>query len=128
MPRLCRLLCPLIGIAISLLAVGQAHAGPVAPDASTQHEQLKTKTTGDAADILHIGDDAHDWQGSFDDLLIPDDDGPNAKVNVSSGSARVNMAPFTTPPVIAAPLPPAVLSGLVGLVGVYVYKRRNRLK
>lgn len=32
------------------------------------------------------------------------------------------------PPVIAAPLPPALLSGLIGLAGVYAYRRRHRLR
>ncbi len=72
--------------------------------------------------------DAPDWQGAFDDLLISDDAGLSAKVSVPTGSARLTLTSPNTPPVIAAPLPPAVVSGLVGLVGVYVYKRRNRLK
>jgi hypothetical protein len=128
MSRLCRLLCPLPGFAMLLLAVGQAHAGPVAPGAPAQEPLADVKNANDATSILHVGDDAHDWQVSFDDLLIPEDAGPSANISVSTGSARINLASPTAPPVIAAPLPPAVVSGLVGLVGVYVYKRRNRLK
>ncbi len=67
------------------------------------------------------------WTILWDDVAVKNGDAP-----VVSGGSSVEQPLGDTllasqaPPIIAAPLPPAIVSGLIGLVGVYAYKRRNR--
>ncbi|MGB7157334.1 MAG: hypothetical protein WBD40_04660 [Tepidisphaeraceae bacterium] len=54
-----------------------------------------------------------------------------SSVTAVSGGMTMLAAPQrgnTEPPIIAAPLPPALLSGLIGLATVYAYRRRHRLR
>lgn len=128
MSRPCRLPRSIPVCVLAMLAVcgGRAAlAGPVAPDgedSTARNGLIDIKIEQD--DSLHV--DA-DFELAWNDLGIEDAGG-----TVSSGPARslprVNVIEPKSPPVIAAPLPPAVLSGLIGLAGVYVYKRRNRLR
>ena len=105
-----------------------AHAGPVAP---TEPEQLVAQHDPNdgagavlASEILVGDDDAHEWTMSWSDLGIAADGAPGATNPPAVVLPRSLDA--EKPPVIAAPLPPAVISGMIGLAAVYAYKRRNR--
>ena len=99
-----------------------AHAGPVTPPANSDAPgsliEVKDNTT------KSLDAPAADDHFAWDDPIAEDE----SAANTSISSARVRAAEPKAPPIIAAPLPPAVLSGLIGLAGVYMYKRRNRIR
>ena len=111
MSRLCGLPCWLPIFAVALLAlVGTVRGAESAPSDAATDEQT--------------------WTLVWSDLGVDDDAGaPNGGApGGTEPCARMSGQPQQTAPAIAAPLPPAVFSGLIGLVGVYVYKRRLRLR
>jgi hypothetical protein len=125
MSRLCGLprSIPVCVLAMMLaLCARAAYAGPVTPPASSDAPGSLIEVREDTTKLLDAppADDHFAW----------DDPSADEKPagNTSISSARVQAAEPKAPPIIAAPLPPAVLSGLIGLAGVYMYKRRNRLR
>jgi hypothetical protein len=101
-----------------------AHAEPVMPAADSDVPGSLVEVKDDATKSLDPAGGAADDQFAWDDPRA--DEGSAANTSISA--ARIRAAEPKAPPIIAAPLPPALLSGLIGLVGVYVYKRRNRLR
>jgi hypothetical protein len=99
-----------------------AHGGPVTPPADSDAPGGLIEVKDDTTKSLDAppADDRFAWDEASAD--------EESAGNTSISSARVRAAEPKAPPIIAAPLPPAVLSGLIGLAGVYVYKRRNRLR
>lgn len=98
-----------------------ADAGPVTP--AEPQASGKLVDVKDGQSKLLTGDDRfaaswEDFDASIDETGTP----------IVTSFARVKPIEPKAPPVIAAPLPPAVLSGLIGLAGVYIYKRRNRIR
>jgi hypothetical protein len=125
MSRSCRFSRSISVCALTLLALCQAvSAGPVALEAPEKLVDVKD-APGAAAPNLNDGDQT--WTMSWDDLGLDEDVSTSSSAG-SQSFARINVTEPKAPPIIAAPLPPAVLSGLIGLAGVYMYKRRNRLK
>ena len=127
MSRLCGLprSIPVCVLAMTLAVWARAaHAGPVAPPANADSPgsliEVKDKTTKS----LDAPDSAADDHFAWDDPSAEDESAGSTSIS----SARVRAAEPKAPPIIAAPLPPAVLSGLIGLAGVYMYKRRNRIR
>jgi hypothetical protein len=133
MSRRRRLLCSLSILAVTLGAAGlarRADGAPVRPDAPLP--MVDTNQTTDPAGTSLLTDEGtaaeqQPWTILWDDLALKDTDAPV----VSSGAAATAPGtsvtrPYGAPPIIAAPLPPAIISGVIGLVGVYAYKRRNR--
>lgn len=109
---------------LASLALGarSADAGPVTP--AEPQAAGKLIDVKDGPSRLLAGDDH--FVASWDefDARIDETSNPPAVTSFS----RVKPIEPKAPPVIAAPLPPAVLSGLIGLAGVYIYKRRNRIR
>ena len=130
MSRRHRLLCSLPLIALTFAAVGPARVGsaaPVQPDAPSTLIDVKDANDRSAALLASQATDKQAWTILWDDLAVKQGDAPV----VSGGSSLAQSLEDTTlpsqaPAIIAAPLPPAIVSGLIGLVGVYAYKRRNR--
>lgn len=125
--------CLLPILIVSLLAV----AGPVRGDELTLMNtdgprklvQVRDSSTGATLLFTSTIDDPT-WTMDWSDLGVTDADGPPT-VGATGGIdhfARSNTRPAKAPTIIAAPLPPALLSGLIGLAGVYAYKRRHRLR
>ena len=80
---------------------------------------------------LPLGDAQAEQQWSFawNDLGHDDAAGaPHEGIAGYEALARVNGVDSKAPTVIAAPLPPALLPGLIGLAGVYAYQRRHKLR
>jgi hypothetical protein len=126
------LLCSLPLLAIALLTAGQnAQAGQVAPDAQPMVDvkQDGNRTTTLPLDVVGAGADEHTFAMSWSDLGITTDSaaGSIASASAVDGFRHVSADAQEKPAVIAAPLPPAIVSGLVGLAGVYAYKRRHRI-
>ena len=109
-------------VASLALSARRADAGPVTP--AEPQASGKLVDVKDGRTNLLTGDDQ--FVASWEDLDPSIDESAGAPMSTSFG--RVKPIEPKAPPVIAAPLPPAVLSGLIGLAGVYVYKRRNRIR
>ena len=130
MSRRHRLLCSLPLIALTFAAVGparMANAAPVQPDAPSTLIQVSDVENPSTALAIPQDADKHAWTILLDDLAVKPGDAPV----VSGGGSNLQSVGDTTlpsqaPTIIAAPLPPAIVSGIIGLVGVYAYKRRNR--
>lgn len=72
-------------------------------------------------------EDEQTWTFLWSDMGMTGD--PPTRTSATGGIThfrRVNTPPPKAPSIIAAPLPPALLPGLIGLAGVYAYKRRAR--
>jgi len=130
MSRRRRLLCSLPLIALAFAAMNGAQlaiAAPVQPDAPSTLIDVTEPAEQSVALLATDAANEPSWTILWDDLAMKDGDAP-----VVSGGSSTNeplrSAPFASqaPPIIAAPLPPAIVSGVIGLVGVYMYKRRNR--
>jgi hypothetical protein len=130
-----RLLCSLPIVAVVLAVIGcasMASASPVRPDAPDAPDALiDVKKPSDPSTALlteEATSDSQSWTILWDDLGVKDGDAPvvSGGGSATHGQASASL-PSGAPPIIAAPLPPAIVSGIIGLVGVYAYKRRNRL-
>ena len=133
MSRRCRLLCSLPILAVTLGAVGLARiagAAPVRPDAPLPLVDVKQANDPTPTALLTeeaTGAEQQQWTILWDDLAVKDTDAPVVSGGTSATDPRTSVTrPYGAPPIIAAPLPPAIISGIIGLVGVYAYKRRNR--
>ena|SRR5688572_15907682 len=128
------LLCSLPIVALAFAAAGPARnatAAPVQPDAPST--LVDVKQTGDSSSALPTADATNPqqqaWTVLWDDLNVKPGDAPVVSAGASAIDPRASVTlPSGAPPIIAAPLPPAIISGVIGLVGVYAYKRRNRLR
>ncbi len=78
--------------------------------------------------LLDDGPSEQNWTLVWSDLGVTDGNASSAAVGGAESFARLNAPAPHAPAVIAAPLPPALLPGLIGLAGVYAYKRRHRLR
>ena len=107
MSRRCGLPCSLPIVAVALLAwVGPAR-------------DARAYTQPDDKSF------AFEWS----DVGVMDHDAPTGTPGGGGQSNRTSaLQPQQPPPAIAAPLPPAVLSGLIGLATAYACKRRSRLR
>jgi len=132
MSRRRRLLCslPLIALAFAVSNGAQpAFGAPVQPDAESTLIDVMEPAEQSAALLATDATNEPSWTILWDDLAVKEDDAP---VVSGGGGSSTNESPRTAPfasqapPIIAAPLPPAIVSGVIGLVGVYMYKRRNR--
>jgi hypothetical protein len=122
MSRCCQLLCPLPIVILTALAVGPAARGA---------DMLIDVKDGDAQPImLPLDNDPSEqrWTMVWTDLDVEEGDAPQGDTGGIESFVRMNAREPKAPAVIAAPLPPALLPGLIGLAGVYVYKRRHRLR
>ncbi len=127
MSRLCRLLCSLPALALSLLAFGErAHGGQVAPDVEPLVDVRHDGAVELPADLVGAGDE-QTWVMSWEDLGAASEGTISSAPHVGAMAGTADVDP-AKPAVIAAPLPPAIVSGIIGLVGVYAYKRRHRLR
>ena len=134
MSRPRRLLCSLPLVALLFAAVGPARiatAAPVQPDAPST--LVDVMQAGDRSAALLTADATNpkqqSWTVLWDDLSVKAGDAPVVSGAASAIDPRASITlPAHAPPIIAAPLPPAIVSGVIGLVGVYAYKRRNRLR
>ena len=131
MSRRRRLLCslPLIALAFAAMNGAQSAVGaPVQPDAASTLIDATEPGVQSAALLATDATNEQPWTILWDDLAVKDGDAPVVSGGTGSTSEPLRTAPFASqaPPVIAAPLPPAIVSGVIGLVGVYMYKRRNR--
>ena len=131
MSRRRRLLCSLPLIALAFAAMNgaqQAVAAPVQPDAASTLINVTEPAEQSAALLATDATNEPSWTILWDDLAVKDGDAPVVSGGTGSTNEPPRTAPFASqaPPIIAAPLPPAIVSGLIGLVGVYMYKRRNR--
>ncbi len=125
-----RLLCSLPLIAATLVASATARDAVAAtePVASSDNSLIEVKDAGHTLPALELADDGSQqaWSVSLDEL----DFGQSAAAAgfATSGSfANIQLREPEAPPIIAAPLPPAFVSGLIGLAGVYAYRRRQRI-
>lgn len=132
LPR-CRWLCSLPLLALTLLAVAAPARGAdgLASVGDVPSKLIDVKEQSEPTTLAFHDPTTNDptWTFVWSDLGVTDNDAPYA------GAARgiepffrANNRPPRAPQVIAAPLPPALLPGLIGLAGVYLYKRRNRLR
>ena len=132
MSRRCRLLCSLPIVALSLAAVGPgrtATGAPVQPDAPSALVDVRQTSDGSPALLTADATNQQSWTVLWDDLNVKQGDAPVVSAGGSAIDPRASVTlPSQAPPIIAAPLPPAIISGVIGLVGVYAYKRRNRLR
>lgn len=131
MPRRSHLPCSLPLLALSLLAVAGPVRGedtvPFGADASTRLIDVKDASSP-SIPLLHEATDEQTWTMVWSDPGMTDGAAlPTSAAGGVEQFVRANARPPQAPPVIAAPLPPALLSGLIGLGGVYFYKRRHRL-
>jgi hypothetical protein len=131
MSRRRRLLCslPLIAFAFAAINGAQPAVGaPVQPDAASTLIDVNEPAEQSAALLATDPPKEPSWTILWDDLAMKDGDAPVVSGGGSSTNESPRSAPFASqaPPIIAAPLPPAIVSGVIGLVGVYMYKRRNR--
>ena len=132
MSRRRRLLCslPLIALAFAVINGAQSAAvgAPVQPDAASTLIDVTESAEQSAALLASDPTNESSWTILWDDLAVRDGDAPVVSGGASGIDNTPRTAPFASqaPPVIAAPLPPAIVSGVIGLVGVYMYKRRNR--
>ena len=126
-----RLLCSLPILTLALAAV----AAPVR-DADGAMEPQTSDTLIDVKDANHpklslqLDDDSvvadpQTWSASLDELSLSDEGGHNRPL---AGFTPLTLRAPEKPPIIAAPLPPAIISGAIGLAGVYAYKRRHQLR
>ena len=121
---------PLIALAFAMNGAQPAIGAPVQPDAESTLIDVTEPAHSTAALLASDAtNEPQSWTILWDDLAVKDGDAP---VVSGGGGGSTNeplrTAPFASqaPPIIAAPLPPAIVSGVIGLVGVYMYKRRNR--
>jgi hypothetical protein len=131
MSRRRRLLCslPLIALAFAVINGAQPAVGaPVQPDAESTLIDVTEPADPSATLLATDATNEPSWTILWDDLAVKDSDAPVISGGGSSTNESPRTAPFASqaPPIIAAPLPPAIVSGVIGLVGVYMYKRRNR--
>ena len=131
MSRRRRLLCslPHIALAFAVSTGAQPAVGaPVQPDAESTLIDVNEPVEQSAALLATDATNEPSWTILWDDLAVNDGDAPVVSGGGSSTNEPLRTAPFASqaPPIIAAPLPPAIVSGVIGLVGVYMYKRRNR--
>jgi hypothetical protein len=101
-----------------------AHAEPVVPAADADVPGSLIEVKDDTTKSLEAPEGAAEDHFAWDDPRADEE----SAAHTSISAARLRAAEPKAPPIIAAPLPPAVLSGLIGLAGVYLYKRRNRLR
>jgi hypothetical protein len=106
------------------VCVRAAHAEPVIPAADSDAPGSLIDVKDDSTKSLEAPDGEGNDDFAWDDPRADDASAANTSISL----ARLRAAEPKAPPIIAAPLPPALLSGLIGLAGVYVYKRRNRLR
>ena len=107
MSRRCGLPCSLSILTAALLAL----AGPA--------REARAYTQPDDKSF------AFEWS----DVGVTDQDAPAGTPGGGGQSNRTSaLFPQQPPPAIAAPLPPALLSGLIGLATAYACKRRSRLR
>ena len=132
MSRRRRLLCPLPLIALAFAVINDAQpavGAPVQPDAAST-VIVVTEPAEQSAALLapDAANEAQSWTILWDDLALKHGDAPVVSGGGNSTNDALRTTPFASqaPPIIAAPLPPAIVSGVIGLVGVYMYKRRNR--
>jgi hypothetical protein len=132
MSRRRRLLCslPLIALAFAVINGAQPAVGaPVQPDAESTLIDVNESPEQSAALLATDSmNEPQSWTILWDDLAVKEGDAPVVSGGGSSTNESPRTPPFASqaPPIIAAPLPPAIVSGVIGLVGVYMYKRRNR--
>ncbi|HEV2295442.1 MAG TPA: hypothetical protein VGR35_16450 [Tepidisphaeraceae bacterium] len=135
MSRRCCWLCPLPLIALALLVVsgsvrGQSAApfredtAPFGADAASTLIDVRDEDRSSTISLHADAAKRPTWTFVWSDLGVSNDASPTA--GAAGGGehfARIHAPPSKAPPIIAAPLPPALFSGLIGLAGVYVYKR-----
>src|SRR5688500_6372963 len=131
MSRRRRLLCslPLIALAFAVSNGAQpAFGAPVQPDAESTLIDVMEPAEQSAALLATDATNEPSWTILWDDLAVKEGDAPVVSGGTASTNEPLRTAPFASHslPIIAAPLPPAIVSGVIGLVGVYMYKRRNR--
>lgn len=126
MSRPRRLLCSLAVVALTLLVIGPAaRAASIDP---SHLVEVKDAGSQPAMLLLDDGQSEQSWTLVWSDLGVTDGNASSAAVGAGESFARLNVPSPQAPAVIAAPLPPALLPGLIGLAGVYAYKRRHRLR
>src|SRR5688500_7730662 len=131
MSRRRRLLCslPLIVLAFAVINGAQPAVGaPVQPDAESTLIDVNEPAEQSTALLATDATNEQPWTILWDDLAVKAGDAPVVSGGGSSTNDSPRPAPSASqaPPIIAAPPPPAIVSGVIGLVGVYMYKRRNR--
>ncbi len=125
MSRCARLLCSLSSALLTLMAVSAMARG-----AETADKLIDVKDADAQPMTLSLDDGGseQDWTLMWADLGVTDGDAPLTGGAGVESFLRANDSSPPAPAVIAAPLPPALLTGLMGLAGVYAYKRRHRLR
>ncbi len=126
MLRRCRLLCSLALVVLTLLAAGPVTRGEVsAPDMLVE---VKNPDAQIGTLLLEDGPAEPEWTMVWTDFGAADGKASAFASGGVESVGRLNLSPPPAPAVIAAPLPPALLSGLMGLVGVYAYQRTRRIR
>lgn len=126
MPRRRRLLCSLPLVVLTLLV-----AGPVTRGAVSDPDMLvEVKNPGPQIGTLLLDDAATqpEWTMVWTDFGAADGKASAFDSGGVESVGRLDLSPPPAPAVIAAPLPPGLLSGLMGLAGVYAYKRTRRIR
>ena len=125
------LLCslPVLAFALGASATSQA-AGPALESETISSTLVQVREPGETSPALQFEDGTLDQDGSvsWEDLSISESHFPATGVSAAGRFANMELRPSEAPPIIAAPLPPAFVSGLVGLAGVYAYRRRQRVR
>ena len=98
-------------------------------DATGPGKMVEVKEDGAPTIVLPLDDVRDERQVSFawDDSSAEAGAPPDGAAGYVMPT-RATGAEAKAPTVIAAPLPPALLPGLIGLAGVYAYKRRHGLR
>lgn len=121
-----RLLCSLPLVTLTLLAICPAARG--ASDAPNKLVDVNDQSLPPTTLLLGDEPGEQNWTLVWTDLGITEGDAPPPGAGGTESMARTSGVSGQVPAVIAAPLPPALLPGLIGLATVYFCRRRLRLR